>query len=34
MGELGMTYEKAFDDDGETHVLYRLMLDRAVVGRP
>ncbi len=34
MGKLGMTYEKAFDDDGETQVLYRLMLDRAVVGRP
>jgi RimJ/RimL family protein N-acetyltransferase len=29
MEKLGMSYEKAFDDDGEPHVLYRLMLDRA-----
>jgi RimJ/RimL family protein N-acetyltransferase len=28
MSKLGMTYEKTFDDDGETQVLYRLMLDR------
>jgi RimJ/RimL family protein N-acetyltransferase len=28
MSKLGMTYEKTFDDDGETVVLYRLMLDR------
>jgi len=32
MEKLGMTYEKAFDDDGEPHVLYRLMLNRAVSG--
>ena len=30
MEKLGMTYEKAFDDEGETQVLYRLMLNRAV----
>jgi hypothetical protein len=24
-----MTYEKAFDEDGETQILYRLILDRA-----
>ncbi len=29
MSKLGMTYEKSFDDDGEPHVLYRLMLSRA-----
>jgi hypothetical protein len=28
MSKLGMTYEKTFDDVGETVVLYRLMLDR------
>jgi RimJ/RimL family protein N-acetyltransferase len=28
MAKLGMSYEKAFADDGETQVLYRLMLDR------
>jgi RimJ/RimL family protein N-acetyltransferase len=34
MAKLGMTYEKAFVDGGETQVLYRLMLNRAVtVGR-
>ena len=34
MAKLGMTYEKAFDDAGETQVLYRLTLNRAVsVGR-
>lgn len=29
MEKLGMSYEKAFDDDGEPQVLYRLMLNRA-----
>jgi RimJ/RimL family protein N-acetyltransferase len=28
MSKLGMSYEKSFDDDGETQVLYRLQLDR------
>jgi RimJ/RimL family protein N-acetyltransferase len=28
MAKLGMSYEKSFEDDGETQVLYRLMLDR------
>ena len=28
MAKLGMTYEKTFEDDGETDVLYRLALDR------
>ena len=28
MGKLGMTYEKSFDQDGKTQVLYRLPLDR------
>jgi RimJ/RimL family protein N-acetyltransferase len=28
MEKLGMSYEKAFEDDGETQVLYRLMFDR------
>lgn len=28
MAKLGMTYEKSFDEDGETQVLYRLLLDR------
>jgi RimJ/RimL family protein N-acetyltransferase len=28
MAKLGMTYEKTFEDDDETDVLYRLMLDR------
>ncbi len=28
MSKLGLSYEKAFDDDGETQVLYRLALDR------
>lgn len=28
MSKLGMTYEKSFDDAGETQVLYRLQLDR------
>jgi hypothetical protein len=30
MSKLGMTYEKTLDDDGETQVLRRLMLDRPV----
>ena len=29
MEKLGMTYEKSFDDEGETQVLYRLALNRA-----
>lgn len=29
MAKLGMSYEKAFEDDCETHVLYRLVLSRA-----
>lgn len=29
MEKLGMSYEKSFEDDGETHVLYRLVLNRA-----
>jgi RimJ/RimL family protein N-acetyltransferase len=28
MAKLGMGYEKSFDEDGETQVLYRLLLDR------
>lgn len=29
MAKLGMTYEKAFEDDGDMQVLYRLSLNRA-----
>jgi RimJ/RimL family protein N-acetyltransferase len=28
MAKLGMSYEKSFDEDGESEVLYRLILDR------
>jgi RimJ/RimL family protein N-acetyltransferase len=32
MSRLGMSYEKSFDEDGETEVLYRLALDRDQAG--
>ncbi len=34
MSKLGMTYEKAFDEDGEAQVLYRLVLNPAQTVSP